>query len=114
MADQQTKVAGLPAHVGPSLQAAVAGKPRRWLLQQAKLNPADQAKGFTAYGVTEDDPISQAMKGLAEGAPRMSNCNCCGQAVEKLSAQLKADCVPCESERGGHFEKDKIDQILGK
>ena len=30
------------------------------------------------------------------------------------SAKINADCVPCEEQRGGHFEKEKIDQILGK
>lgn len=102
------------AGVTPSLEAAnaaavaavAAGKPEPC---------ADQAKGFTAYGVTEDDPISQAMKGLAEGAAtHEQQLQLLWQAVEKLSAQLQADCVPCESERGGHFEKAKIDQILGK
>lgn len=76
---------------------------------------ADLAKGFSAYGVTEDDPVSQAMKGLAEGtASHEQQLQMLWIAVEKLSAQLKSDCVPCESERGAHFEKAKIDQILGK
>lgn len=109
----QTVPSASAAGTVPSLEAAnaaavaaAAGQPQPC---------ADQAKGFTAYGVTEDDPISQAMKGLAEGAAtHEQQLQLLWQAVEKLSAQLKADCVPCESERGGHFEKDKIDQILGK
>jgi serine O-acetyltransferase len=100
----------IPA-AAPSLQAANAAA-------QAAAQPdpcADRDQGFSAYGVTEDDPISQAMKGLAEGtASHEQQLQMLWQAVEKLSAQLKADCVPCESERGGHFEKAKIDQILGK
>ena len=76
---------------------------------------AEMAKGFTAYGVTEDDPITQAMKGLAEGAAtHEQQLQMLWAAVEKLSAQLHTDCVPQESERGAHFEKAKIDQILGK
>lgn len=76
---------------------------------------AAQAKGFTAYGVTEDDPVSQAMKGLAEGAAtHEQQLQMLWAAVEKLSAKLNADCVPCESERGESFEKAKIERILGK
>lgn len=76
---------------------------------------AGQNNAFSAYGVTEDDPISQAMKGLAEGtASHEQQLKMLWAAVEKLSAQLQNDCLPCESERGGHFEKAKIDQILGK
>ena len=72
--------------------------------------------GFTAYGITqEDDPISQAMRSLAEGtATHDQQLQLLWQAVEKLSAKLNADCLPCESERTSHFEKDRIDQILGK
>jgi len=104
-----------PAGTARSLEAANAAA----VAASAAAKPvdpcADQAKGFTAYGVTEDDPISQAMKGLAEGAAtHEQQLQMLWAAVEKLSAQLQADCVPCESERGGHFEKEKIDQILGK
>ncbi len=38
--------------------AAAAGQPQPC---------ADQAKGFTAYGVTEDDPISQSHEGAGRG-----------------------------------------------
>lgn len=103
-----------PAAPVPSLEAANAAA--SLAAESRKPEPcADQAKGFSAYGVTEDDPISQAMKGLAEGtASHEQQLQMLWAAVEKLSAQLKADCVPCESERGAQFEKAKIDQILGK
>ena len=72
--------------------------------------------GFTAYGITQEgDPITQAMRSLAEGtATHDQQLQLLWQAVEKLSAKLNADCLPCESERTSHFEKDRIDQILGK
>ena len=111
--------AAVPA--APSLEAAnAAAAAAASVSGVAKPDPcAGQAgqdgKAFSAYGVTEDDPISQAMKGLAEGtATHEQQLRMLWAAVEKLSVQLKADCVPGESERGGHFEKSKIDQILGK
>lgn len=102
------------APVAPTLEAANAVA--MGAAQQNKPQPcADQAKGFTAYGVTEDDPITQAMKGLADGAAtHEQQLQLLWAAVEKLSAKINADCVPCEDQRGGHFEKEKIDQILGK
>ena len=123
---------GIPARIIPSkkgesadvtdLQSAVAADATAKPAQpQPSTAPADpcgpaNAKVFTAYGVTqEDDPISQAMKGLAEGAAtHEQQLQQLWRALEKLSAKIDADCLPCESERGGHFEKDKIDQILGK
>ena len=65
--------------------------------------------------MTEDDPITQAMKGLAEGAAtHEKQLQLLWAALEQLSAKINADCVPCKEQRGGHFEKEKIDQILGK
>ncbi|MGN1055724.1 MAG: serine O-acetyltransferase [Comamonas sp.] len=114
VAEMRAPSASVPpasAAQAPSLDAANAAA-----AAAAQKDPcADQSKGFTAYGVTEDDPITQAMKSLAEGAAtHEQQLQLLWAAVEKLSAQLKTDCVPCESERGAHFEKAKIDQILGK
>lgn len=105
-----------PAIVEPAPSLDAANAAAAVAAAATKPDPcADQDKAFSAYGVTEDDPISQAMKGLAEGtASHEQQLQLLWAAVEKLSAQLNADCVPCESERGGHFEKAKIDQILGK
>lgn len=118
MADQQNKVADTAKpHAAPSLQAAnAAAAAAAASASAAKAEPcADQAKGFTAYGVTEDDPITQAMKDLAEGAAtHEKQLQLLWAALEQLSAKINADCVPCEEQRGGHFEKEKIDQILGK
>ena len=106
-----------PSTGAPSLEAANA-KAALAAAAASTVQPepcADQSKGFTAYGVTEDDPITQAMKGLAEGAAtHEQQLQLLWAALEKLSAKIDADCVPCEEQRGGHFEKEKIDQILGK
>ena len=101
---------GIPARIIPSRkgQSADVTEPAQ---------PAPAVQPFTAYGVTqEDDPISQAMRGLVEGAAsQQEQLAKLWLAVEKLSAQVQAgDCVPCPAERGTHFEKDRINQILGK
>ncbi len=72
---------------------------------------------FSAYGVTNEvDPVAQAMRGLSEGAAgHEKQIALLWEAIEKLSARSKMDdCVPCESERPQAFEKDKIDQLMGK
>ena len=98
----------------PTLDAANAAA----AASAAATKPApctEPSTSFSAYGVTEDDPLAQALKGLAEGAAtHEEQLQQLWLAVEKLSSKMNADCVPCESERGGHFEKAKIDQILGK
>ena len=98
--------------MGPQTQAKAAADAAAKVAAAAGTRPS----GFTAYGITqEDDPISQAMRSLAEGtATHDQQLQLLWQAVEKLSAKLNADCLPCESERTSHFEKDRIDQILGK
>jgi hypothetical protein len=64
------------------------------------LTPTARARsGFTAYGVTqEDDPLSQAMRGLVDGAAcHEEQLAKLWEVVEKLSVQMSArDCVPCE------------------
>ncbi|WP_370681588.1 serine O-acetyltransferase [Comamonas sp. GB3 AK4-5] len=84
----------------------------------AIVSPCSGQEGpFTAYGVTqEDDPLSQAMRGLVDGAAcHEEQLAKLWTVVEKLSEQLSArDCVPAKDERGQHFETDKIKQILGK
>ncbi|MCT9809740.1 serine O-acetyltransferase [Acidovorax sp. Be4] len=101
---------GIPARILPSK----AGQSADVTDQDA---PAAAPRPFTAYGVTqEDDPISQAMRGLSEGAAcHEQQIALLWEAIQKLSAQTKTDdCVPCESERPQKFEKDKIDQLMGK
>ena len=73
--------------------------------------------GFSAYGVTtEVDPVAQAMRSLSEGASsHEKQIALLWAAIEKLSIQGQVkDCMPCESERPEAFQKEKIDQILGK
>jgi serine O-acetyltransferase len=72
---------------------------------------------FSAYGITlEDDPLSQAMKGLIDNASSQEHqIALLWQAIEKLSANRKGeDCVPGDAARTECFEADKLTQLVGK
>jgi serine O-acetyltransferase len=73
--------------------------------------------GFSAYGVTEqDDPLSQAMKGLIDNASSQEHqIALLWQAIEKLSDNAKGpECVPKDAALKEGFEKDKLTQLVGK
>ena len=102
------------SNVGDRLQGDYAQMSQEELLVA---NPMVILLGDAAYGVTaEVDPVAQAMKSLSEGAAcHEKQIALLWSAIEKLSIQGHVeDCVPCESERPQAFEKDKIDQIMGK
>jgi serine O-acetyltransferase len=94
---------GIPARIIPSkdgTSADVTGHPK-----------------FSAYGITlEDDPLSQAMKGLIDSASSQDHqIALLWQAIEKLSAARKeADCVPDDAARKECFEAEKLTQLVGK
>jgi len=73
--------------------------------------------GFSAYGVTQnDDPLSQAMKGLIDNASSQEHqIALLWQAIEKLSEARKGEpCVPLEAQTTENFEKEKYTQLVGK
>jgi serine O-acetyltransferase len=95
---------GIPARIIPSKEGASA-------------DVTAPEKKFTAYGITqEDDPLSQAMKGLIDNASSQEHqIALLWQAIEKLSSgQPRSDCVPGDAARTEHFEKDKLNQLVGK
>jgi serine O-acetyltransferase len=95
---------GIPARIIPSK----AG-------DSADVTTSD--KKFNAYGITnDDDPVSQAMRGLIENASSQEEqIALLWQAIEKLSAtQAQADCVPQNAHVQGHFEGKKLTEMLGK
>jgi serine O-acetyltransferase len=73
---------------------------------------------FSAYGITlEDDPVSQAMKGLIDNASSQEHqIALLWQAIEKLSESGKShqDCVPDDAALQETFEADKLNQLMGK
>jgi serine O-acetyltransferase len=95
---------GIPARIIPSKEgtsADVTGQPSK----------------FSAYGITqEDDPLSQAMKGLIENASGHEHqIALLWQAIEKLSCEMKgADCVPLDAQTKENFEAEKLTQLVGK
>ena len=96
---------GIPARIIPSKAGASAD--------------ATDATPFTAYGVTqEDDPVSQALRGLISGASGHEHqIALLWQAIEKLTAQrpcAPTDCLPVDAQREEHFEADKLNDLVGK
>jgi serine O-acetyltransferase len=76
----------------------------------------DAKPKFQAYGITqEDDPLSQAMRGLIDSAAGQEHqIALLWKAIETLSQQQKGDCVPADAARSECFEADKLNQLVGK
>jgi serine O-acetyltransferase len=73
--------------------------------------------GFSAYGITEnDDPLSQAMKGLIDNAASQEHqIALLWQALEKLAtSKAGTDCVPHDAQLGETFEAEKLTQLVGR
>jgi len=95
---------GIPARILPS-KAGVS----------ADVTTADRK--FTAYGITqEDDPVSQALRGLVDSASSQDHqIALLWKAIEQLSARGTAgDCVPSDASRKECFEAEKLNQLIGK
>ena len=96
---------GIPARIIPSKNG-----------ESADVTPATK---FSAYGITlDDDPVSQAMKGLIDNASSQEHqIALLWQAIEKLTASSAAhrkDCVPVDAALQETFEADKLTQLMGK
>jgi serine O-acetyltransferase len=97
--------------------ATAVGNPARIIQADtdAKREEAASKMGFSAYGVTQnDDPVSQAMRGLIDNATSQEHqIALLWKAIEQLSAgQAKPDCVPTDAARQEHFEAARINQLL--
>jgi serine O-acetyltransferase len=97
--------------------ATAVGNPARIILPEdnARREEAASRLGFSAYGVTQnDDPLSQAMRGLIDNASTQEQqIALLWRAIEKLSHQ-DVDCMPVDAAREAHFEADKLNQLVGK
>ena len=83
----------------------------------ARREQAAAKMGFSAYGITEnDDPLSQAMKGLIDNASSHEHqIALLWQAIEQLSGQHRGEeCVPLDAQTKESFEADKLTQLVGK
>lgn len=99
--------------------ATAVGNPARIILAEldVKREEAASKMGFSAYGVTQnDDPLSQAMRGLIDSASSQEHqITMLWHAIETLQAnRLATDCVPGDAARSEHFEADKLNQLVGK
>jgi serine O-acetyltransferase len=93
---------GIPARIIPSKDGASA-------------DVTAPERKFTAYGITqEDDPLSQAMRGLIDNAAGHEHqIALLWQAIEKLSC-AKAPGLPADAARTEHFELKKFNDLMGK
>ncbi|WP_280807717.1 serine O-acetyltransferase [Variovorax boronicumulans] len=99
--------------------ATAVGNPARVIeaASAARREEAASRMGFSAYGVTQnDDPLSQAMRGLIDNASGQEHqIALLWQAIEKLSAHPGTkDCVPGDAARDECFEAEKLTQLVGK
>ncbi|MES2631822.1 MAG: serine O-acetyltransferase [Pseudomonadota bacterium] len=99
---------GIPARIIPSKEGTSA-------------DVTTATSKFSAYGITlEDDPLSQAMKGLIDNASSQEHqIALLWQAIEKLSEASAVgkggrDCVPGDAALKECFEAEKLTQLVGK
>jgi serine O-acetyltransferase len=103
--------------------ATAVGIPAR-ILQSKTGESADIASAepkFTAYGITqEDDPVSQALRGLIDSASGQEHqIALLWKAIETLSAHgtgapATAGCVPGDAARTECFEGERLKTLVGK
>jgi len=97
--------------------ATAVGNPARIILAEADAKREEVASkmGFSAYGVTQnDDPLSQAMRGLIDNAAGHEHqIALLWQAIEKLSC-AKAPGLPPDAAKVEHFELKKFNDLVGK
>jgi serine O-acetyltransferase len=99
--------------------ATAVGNPARIIEAEsdAKREEVASRMGFSAYGVTQnDDPLSQAMRGLIDNAASQEHqIALLWQVIEKLSAtQTGSAPMPGDAARSEHFEAAKLNQLVGK
>jgi len=97
--------------------ATAVGNPARIIQAEADALREEAASkmGFSAYGVTQnDDPLSQAMRGLIDNAAGHEHqIALLWQAIEKLSC-AKAPGLPADAAKVEHFEAKKLNDLVGK
>jgi serine O-acetyltransferase len=93
---------GIPARIIPSKQGESA-------------DVAEPQQKFSAYGITQDDdPLSQAMRGLIDNAASQEHqIALLWQAIEKL-AGARAPGLPADAAKVEQFEAGKLNELVGK
>ncbi|MFT3779994.1 MAG: serine O-acetyltransferase [Ottowia sp.] len=98
--------------------ATAVGIPARIILSKEgeSADVTEPQRKFSAYGITqEDDPVSQALRGLIDGtASQEHQIALLWQAVEKLACRIDPDCVPCDAAKEERFPAEKMNELVGK
>ena len=97
--------------------ATAVGNPARIIQEDSDAirEAAASKMGFSAYGVTQnDDPVSQAMRGLIDSATTQEHqIALLWKALEELSvAQAKPECIPSDAAKQENFAAARINQLL--
>ncbi len=93
---------GIPARIIPSKKGESA-------------DVAEPQQKFSAYGITQDDdPLSQAMRGLIDNAASQEHqIALLWQAIEKLAC-ARAPGLPADAAKVEQFEAGKLNELVGK
>jgi serine O-acetyltransferase len=101
--------------------ATAVGNPARIIQedQDVQREAAASKMGFSAYGVTQnDDPLSQAMRGLIDNAASQEHqIAMLWQALEKMNANhgnAEGIQMPGDAAKRETFEAEKLNQLVGK
>jgi serine O-acetyltransferase len=99
--------------------ATAVGNPARIIVAEhdVKREEAASKMGFSAYGVTQnDDPLSQAMRGLIDNAASQEHqIAILWKAIEALkNCPAINACVPQDAALDEHFEAEKLNELIGK
>ena len=97
--------------------ATAVGIPARIIPSKTGVS-ADVSEGqpqFNAYGITQDDdPLSQAMRGLIDNASSQEHqIALLWKALEQLCTQQQVP-MPGDAHKTESFEADKLNQLVGK
>jgi serine O-acetyltransferase len=101
--------------------ATAVGNPARIIQEDADVQREATASkmGFSAYGVTQnDDPLSQAMRGLIDNAASQEHqIAMLWQALEKMNSEAGNSAtlqMPGDAAKRETFEAEKLNQLLDK
>ena len=101
--------------------ATAVGNPARIIQEDADVQREATASkmGFSAYGVTQnDDPLSQAMRGLIDNAASQEHqIAMLWQALEKMNTESGNSAtlqMPGDAAKRETFEAEKLNQLLDK
>jgi serine O-acetyltransferase len=98
--------------------ATAVGNPARIIEAQSDAVREEVASkmGFSAYGVTQnDDPLSQAMRGLIDyAAEQDKQMAMLWQALEKMATGTASldDCKPNLTAKSAHLEIEKLNKLI--